>query len=161
MIRVFHIKFHEYPYSTLQMSGAFAEGRDVRWATSHWISFEWTWMGCIFYCGHPQSMATWPLDSPSIVMKTAKTSVMEPCGTPVFLDVSTKIPRTRQLTNDFKNYTPDIDWYDCHFTLKFKFTHNDSTRLNLVGINTLHCPWCSWRNLHSRRKKTKWRWTMK
>ena len=111
-----------------------------RWRRGLWIVFQFSW-------------------------KQRKTSGMEPCDTPVFLDVSPEKPRTRQLTNNFKNYTPDIDWYDCHCTLKFKFP--TMTALGWMWLAQIHYiafgavgEICTLGEKELR-QRTKWRWTMK
>ena len=48
-------------------------------------------------------------------------------------------PKTRQLNNEFKNSRWDIGWHDCHFVLRLKFMHSDSTQLNVFDTNTTHC----------------------
>ena len=60
-----------------------------------------------------------------------------------------RMPTTRQPNNEFKIYRPDIVWHYFHLGLRWQFSYNGSTQLNVIGTNGTHCIWHNWRNHHS------------
>ena len=68
-----------------------------------------------------------------------RTLEMPPCDTRVLRYLPVRQPTTRQLNNEFKNYTWVIGWQDCHFVLKLQCMHSDSTHLNIFNANVTHC----------------------
>ena len=60
-----------------------------------------------------------------------------------------RTPTTRQPNNEFKIYRPDIVWHYFYLGLRWQFSYNGSTQLNVIGTNGTHCIWHNWRNHHS------------